>query len=697
MPEADFNPNEESNFLPRPEQPKYRPLDGFDELSAPSVFSGGVPRATREVIQKWGTELQQILTSKLWDDFEDKVEELKYERGMSPDTRELIINMPVPGIEAPGFLFAYLQQCTDAPHMRTLENFLKMGADLNAKNKQGETIVDVLLRTNPSLELLGVLVEAGAEFREQDHMYAVQESMRAPTMTGREFIPYLAKLSKHLHIEGSIEKELNDFLKVSSNLSHAYAYIKAFEEVVSESPLVQSQAHPGTAFLNLTRLVLYHYEPPMIRELIYSIEHFMDCNPHLHGWHQSEVELALLLNHPELEYQGLRDPDVDGATKNKIRESIGVANTITRAITSPHRVWFSNTANLKNISPEGTEAVRTIGLLSHSFRFLRYETEQARILNGEGEEFRVPGSSLLEKFGFDRIPDRRTDGPNFFFHSDKRHPGFGAGYLLHPSADIWKEPTLKNLEIEPGTWIEFRQGYLLASNEDGTLVIRNSSPTFGRNGLKHFAYWSRFSVGEGLSESDILLPEADLFTNQTFDSIFSESNFRDAITENPSIYRLSQVLLKLKNAVKDWEFDTRQETAWSKNETTGDLYVNGSGHHFSDGFRHVVDFLRAKASHNEDLLAMGKEPQPLPDLSFFNRYLPAWMPESFSLPVDGGQQEQSRLIVTPKVLELLHKLAYYEFRDSDQAASKATGLEAFLSVGVENQSQLVMVAPSRIS
>jgi hypothetical protein len=181
-----------------------------------------------------------------------------------------------------------------------------------------------------------------------------------------------------------------------------------------------------------------------------------------------------------------------------------------------------------------------------------------------------------------------------------------------------------------------------------------------------------------LSESDILLPEADLFTNQTFDSIFSESNFRDAITENPSIYRLSQVLLKLKNAVKDWEFDTRQETAWSKNETTGDLYVNGSGHHFSDGFRHVVDFLRAKASHNEDLLAMGKEPQPLPDLSFFNRYLPAWMPESFSL-------------------ELLHKLAYYEFRDSDQAASKATGLEAFLSVGVENQSQLVMVAPSRIS
>ena len=694
VPEPDFNPSEDDNFLPRPEQHLPGSFDGFDDLSGPAKFFGGVPETTRELIQNWCTDLQQLLISRMWSDFEHKVEELKQQRGISPYTRELIINTPVPVVEAPGFLFAYLQQCADQSDIWTIESFIQMGADLNAKNEQGETVMDVLSRENPRLHLLRILVEAGAEFEGDDQVYTVQESDRSLTLTAREFIPYLAKLSNHLQIEGSIAKELSNFMKASSNLSHIHAYMKAFEEVHSENALVEAQAHPGTAFLNLTRLMLYNYEPPMIRELIYSIEHFMDCNPHLHGWHQSEVELALLLNHPELEYEGLRDPDVDGATKNKIRESITVANTITRAITSPHRVWFSN---MKNISPAGTEAVRTIGLLSHSFRFLRYETEQARILNGEGEEVRVPGSSLLEQFGFERVPERGTDRPNFFYDPEKRHPGFGAGYLLRPSADVWEEPHLKSLEIEPDTWIEFRQGYLLASNENGTLIIRNSSPTFGRDGLKHFAYWSRFSIGEGLSESDLLLPEPELFANKTFDSIFTLSNFRDAIEESPSIYRLSQALLRVKNAVKDWEFDTRQETAWSQNETTGELYVNGSGHHFSEGFRHVVDFLRAKANHNEDLQAMGKETHPLPDLSFFNRYLPAWMPESFAPPVGGGEQKQSRLTVTPKVLELLHKLAYFEFRESDDAASKATGLEAFLSVGVENQSQLVMVAPSKNS
>lgn len=676
VPEPDFDsdPNAENDHQPRPDPRR----DSADDVLENHFFSSSLSglRDERENIQNWCTDLQQLLITRLWGDFEYKVEELKNSPRLSSETRSVIVNMPVPVVEAPTFLFAYLQQCTDREDLRTVDNFLGMGADPNTRNAQGETVVDMLFRVNPELSLLSMLINRGAEFEGADKHYTVEDEGKEISYTSREFIGHLAKLQRQLRIEGNISSELKEIIQHSGNLSHGYVYMRAYEEALSESEAVEDREHQGMAFLRFARQALYHQKPTTITEIVSSIEHFMDRSPQLHGWHQSEAELALLLNHPGLDYSRKEDHFVGSA--------------ITRAITSPHRVYFSG---LQTIEPTGVEALKAIGLLTHSFRFLRYDTEQLRALDATGAEIQIAGSSLLEKFGFERVAPRGTDASNYFYAENERHPGFGAGYLLRPTADIWEEPHIKTLRIEPGTWIEFRRGYLLASNDNGTLVIRNSSPAFGRDGLEHFAYWSKYSLGQGLTESDLLFPEADFFVDGVFDSIFTISNFRDGFVESQKVFRLAQTLLRIKNAVKDWEFDTRLETAWSKDEITGQLYVNGSGHHFSDGFGHVVDFLVSKAEHNKRLQEIGKEPRPLPALGFFNRHLPPWMPETYVENAQGVETERSRLPVTEEVLELLQKLVRYDLRSSDDESLRATGLGAFLAMGAKKQSQLVLVAP----
>src|SRR5690606_6263896 len=59
--------------------------------------------------------------------------------------------------------------------------------------------------------------------------------------------------------------------------------------------------------------------------------------------------------------------------------------------------------------------------------------------------------------------------------------------------------------IAPDTFIEFRQGYYLISEPQlGTLLIRNSSPLFGRDLFDHPAYYSRRGIDNGFSRQALL-------------------------------------------------------------------------------------------------------------------------------------------------------------------------------------------------
>gem|GEM_PF-6757009 len=675
MPSSEFGPDSEGNSQDRSGRGKEEKRASFpdyflDSENLESLFQ-------REVIVRTSEILQQHLVADRWEDFEDEIKHLHHTNEISRDTVKLIMSTPLADLDSPNILFAYLQHCVPYPDRKTVETCLTLGADINVKDQRGNTALDMLLHVNPDPLVMKLLIERGGTFQKMNEEYLVKRDTSYERCSAKDILVETGALAKSLRLDETIKNELRSNLLMSDNLARGYHYLKAFEEATSINQAIEDRVHLGPYFLEYTKQMLYEDMPTTMTAMISAIEDLMDTSPELHGWHQSEAELALLLNNLNLDVS--KGPDTE------------LVNAITRAITSPHRVYF---AGLVEFTPSAVDAVKQVGLLTHSFRFLRYETEQQREMNERGEVIHIPQSSIIEKFGFERIDSRISDRSNFLYYEYEQHPGFGRGYLLHPDSDAWQLPHLQQLDIEPGTWVEFRQGYMLASNSNGTLLIRNSSPTFGRDGLEHTAYWSNASFDNGLTESDLLNLDPKIFSNELLDTIFSIPNFREGLDDHPRVFALSQDLLKLKNAIKDWEFDTRRETAWSTDESTGQLYVNGNGHHFSTGFPHVVEFLNAKMRYNEQLEKHGIDPKPLPELSFFNRHLPAWTAEPFLLSSASVQQgERTRLPVDAVVLDLLTKLSRFDLRSSDQDAMKETGLEAFLAMGAKMQSQLVLVAP----
>jgi hypothetical protein len=168
----------------------------------------------------------------------------------------------------------------------------------------------------------------------------------------------------------------------------------------------------------------------VIHRLSKAVEAFFDVNYHSQKSHANEAELLLLLNHPDL---WDRDP-------KKTRHLTEALTSITRFMHQPS-VPLTDTA---------LKAWASIGTLTHSFRFWKWDAK-----GGE--------NSLLTKFGFRSLPTGR--------------PGdaFGKGFVYQ--------------DEKTGCTIEFRRGYLLATHpEYGTLVVRNSSPAFGRDLMEHPAY-----------------------------------------------------------------------------------------------------------------------------------------------------------------------------------------------------------------
>ncbi|MBY0405566.1 MAG: hypothetical protein K2X66_16810, partial [Cyanobacteria bacterium] len=168
----------------------------------------------------------------------------------------------------------------------------------------------------------------------------------------------------------------------------------------------------------------------VINRMSKAVEAYFDANYHSQKSHANEAELLLLLNHPDL---WDRDP-------KKTRHLTEALTSITRFMHQPS-VPLTDTA---------LKAWASIGTLTHSFRFWKWDAK-----GGE--------KSLLAKFGFKSLPTGR--------------PGdaFGKGFVYQ--------------DEKTGCNIEFRRGYLLATHpEYGTLVVRNSSPAFGRNLMEHPAY-----------------------------------------------------------------------------------------------------------------------------------------------------------------------------------------------------------------
>lgn len=328
--------------------------------------------------------------------------------------------------------------------------------------------------------------------------------------------------------------------------------------------------------------------------------------------HPSEAELMLMLRIPE-------DPDDKKMRRHILYRGVAAFSSITRMMAK----------GVPKSTGEMIQLWSNVGFLSHSFRYWRYDAQGGP-------------DSLFAKFGFE--PDSRT--------LTEENKAFGKGYTLSAKRKAQSR-------INPNTHIEFRRGYLLASHPvHGTLVIRNSSPDFGRDTMTHPAYWSP------KVKTDITT--AGLKTNKDFIPLVSPALYQTGqATEDMSF--LTQELLTVKDQYRRWKLDTR---AFDDN----DQFVGDRG----PGFRALTNQVREWAMFHD----FGWKSEP-PVLAFVHPDFPPSKPYAvFPITLDHARQMAD------------HLEGNWDREGTPNQTRAETDWLKFLQIGLNKRAELVMLDPS---
>ncbi|MBY0404075.1 MAG: hypothetical protein K2X66_09265, partial [Cyanobacteria bacterium] len=318
------------------------------------------------------------------------------------------------------------------------------------------------------------------------------------------------------------------------------------------------------------------------------------------NYHPNEAELMLLLRHPDL---------MD-------RQNLDLLSPLTTGLTSITRFIEKDITLTDSV----VKAWGDIGLLTHGFRFWKFDTIGAQ-------------KSLLAAFGFQPFPANRP-----------LDDVFGKGF-------VFEDPDSKIL-------FEMRRGYLLATHPDhGTLVVRNSSTVFGRDLLKHPAYY----LPVDLSKTNLL----------TFDPRNIKEDWhilnREVYTsekQRNGMVALTEGLMGLKENYRRFKLDTEAFEGYGNQRK----FVG----HLSPGLPKLVNRL----IHFQELSqSTGK---PLPDLAFVNPDYPIYEP-------------YGRFSLTPQQLQELQDFVKGQWSESKYPNS--AWIQFLKDYGVSNRGELVMIDP----
>ncbi len=282
-----------------------------------------------------------------------------------------------------------------------------------------------------------------------------------------------------------------------------------------------------------------------------------------------------------------------------------------------------------------------IGFLSHAFKLWKYDAQR-----GQDQQ------TLLNKFGFKTIENREET-------TDKRYGrGCEISKALRPS-----------LNLDEKTWIEFRQGYLAVFHpEKGLLVIRNSSPHFGRNLMTHTAYYASPTSGITLSDLKHLNPATDNRLQPILTpSLYDNPNFEQDLTF------LTKSLLTVKSAYGKWKLDTE------KFDSDG----NFTGHQ-SPGFKALTRKLLYLAREKE----AGRYHKSLPNLAFSSPEMPPF--DFYAFQSAHSDEHLERFELTPEHLKEMKDLATGRWNDSQYPQSDWI---RFLQAGLDAHAELILVDP----
>jgi hypothetical protein len=355
--------------------------------------------------------------------------------------------------------------------------------------------------------------------------------------------------------------------------------------------------------------------------------------------HHSESDLLILLNDPA-------EPRKRDLSDNAVWRHIQ-KTTPKQGIDESKKHW----------------ALSRIGSQTYSFSRWRFDAQGTKQSGDNG----VRNPSLLEDFG----------GAHFSREAEKApwNSQFGSQMLFRPGTKQFSYQAFDSVgkqrkySFDAKTTVIMRQGYLLVHNpKKGMLIVRNSSPDFGRALLPQTAYFVSASEARTYSEADLLAPFPRVFSVGKNPLSFTTTG------EFDSVNSLLNELIGFEDEFRKWKFDTEPTSAWIQ---TDDKKPKLIGAHRSRGYQNFVNHLEHLLEHagDNDLA-----------LAFVNPDFPSWRQYTFT-DTDGAQQRFIPL--NSDTIEAMRSLG--------QKAAAAEGtrneiLKFFQQAGLDKRAELVIQA-----
>lgn len=458
-----------------------------------------------------------------------------------------------------------------------------------------------------------------------------------------------------------------DMLKALAHPYHAYLFLRALGENESGS------SEPEYAFTKLLPHLLFNHPVERSHSLARVLEGRMDSTRRRRTSEQSHpnaVELMALLNHP-------RDFERDSS-------SIGAFTSALTSIT-----YF---AGANRVATTGiADFWGKVGTYGFSGVLWRFDAERIHGVDEHGKHA-IERPSLLQQYGMKALsPDAYG-----------RSPIFGPSFLVVPGSKLSLRIT-ENAKLHPetalfdeDTFIEMHRGcWVISHPRDGTLIVRNSSPVFGRDLLKEPGYYSPMGIAQteqlfSYTPGDLVRINPAFIEDSVnnFKSVLSYEHFsrrRIGIAHDESadsLERMQNLLRRLHTWRTDyarWKFDTKRDTAWVLNESTDQVELAGG--HLSPGFSSVVNYLELRfRDYQTDLMIHGESTKVLPDLAFVH---PDYAPFS----------PYARMRVTEESLSVMRKLA--DGSPLTEREMEESQIHDFFDIGFQQDADLVFLAPEK--
>jgi|GEM_PF-5559655 len=509
---------------------------------------------------------------------------------------------------------------------------LAMAENFANRDLSGANLIDTDLSESvlTNTALTGAVYSPGTKFPEgfnfRDPALGLKKARPHPVLGEERYVSDPELEMEFLDLSGQTELHRSVFLEAhnfrKNNIADGVLYLAAFNDAVKNYP--NSTGLPFTALLPR---ILFNYPNIAIPEFLREFEKRMDqfYPPARH--HNNTAELLALCAHPQ--DPGLQSP---------------LVNALGTAITSIDR-WIDPINWEVPFTNANIALFGKTGILTHSFLWLKYATQRERTLDTDGTPIIRP--SLIESFGARFEPDNATK--------------FGARYVFSPNTisfsidapNILGEPELGR-KFRSDMYIELRRSYYLMSDpEHGTLIIRNSSPDFGRDKLPDVAFWSPRGIDNGFTEQDLLgFKVSYLLDEYTFSDIVDPALYREFPKALGHMMKMEQNLIDLIEHFHQWTFDTSSAAWQQSSDKSAPVLVGG---YRSEGFPILIDFLENRLRANLERTFIGEPLSPLPSLAVMPRQLPWWAPYPLA-PELSGSPSKYQIPVTQEVIEVLRAL-----------------------------------------